>query len=419
MKIIPFYSSFLGDCHIVDEHGDGLLSAHFNDQSIPIMVSKKRLCLPTKEILKGGQWDQRIVFHPLGEKLTRGESEIIKATKDYISLRVTVVLSTLLKELGHIAASPALHKGMEPKAKEFLKSLAEMDEKTHKALDKVLAAASKDPSRRLVSFYLKHGGKADSDVIRSCIVSFPIMDEFEHAEAEIFGVKMPRKKDKELIQKLLEYILGDAEEREMYSCGSRNMEAPFFHSLATSFYKLGHRLQTLVERHKKHLETPDKLSFSLEWAEQLDNFAMFRGLIPSLEGNEGELLEKDGQPAAKPNLQEQAKAIFGREARAKEETLDDLMTEPAQRPAPRQPERQAQQSDASDPKAFLERLRHREPTMEEQWGGNRRRPQGFLNNSFTQDNQRLDRFDTSRSGWDGPSRNINRNRPRGGGGGFI
>lgn len=426
MKLLDFYTSLLADCHIVDEHGEGMLSARFNDQIIPLTVSKKQLCLPTPEILKGGKWDQRIVFHPLGEKLTRGESEVIKATKDYIALRITVVISTLLKELSHIAASPALHKGMEPKAKEFLKSVSEFDEKTYKTLDKILASCSKDPSRRLVNFYLKHGGKGSSDAIRSCIVSFPIMDEFENDEPEVFGVKMPRKKDKELIHKLLEYVLGNAEERELYSCGSRNMEAPFFHSLATSFYKLGHRLQTLVAKHRKHLENADELSFGLQWAEQLDNFALYRGLVPSLEGNEGEVIDKGESTGQKPNLQEQAKAVFGRDARPRQEaTLDDLLTDEAKAAQPQPQSRpltqreQPQQSDSTDARAFLDRLTRRDPQPEELWG-NQRRTSGFLRNDFLQDRSQNDRFDTSRSRWDGPQRNILRNtRQRGGGGEFI
>ena len=56
-KLIEFYTHLLEDLDITP-CDEGFLTADFGGTKIPVTVSKKRLCLPTTDILRGGNWDK-------------------------------------------------------------------------------------------------------------------------------------------------------------------------------------------------------------------------------------------------------------------------------------------------------------------------------------------------------------------------
>ena len=306
MDIIDFYRSILKDVNIIDPAEDGYLSALHAGNEIPLEVGGKRLVLPLRELLKSANWDKCIAFHPMAEKINRGESEVLKALKDYIYLQVNMVGWALLTDLLKAAADNEKIKRVGPEAEEYLKAVGGADAKTVEALTAVSKATSKDPNRRLISIYLKHGSTGKEGYARQSIVSFPIMDEFEIEESTIFGVKMS-KKAKSTIQKLLEYVFGNEDVRKTYSFGSNILEAPYLHALLNSFYKLALRLNTLTKMHEKLLTTPEALRFDLGWSEHIENLSAFRGLIPSQPGNEGKVLGEEAD-----TLKDQAKEIYSR-----------------------------------------------------------------------------------------------------------
>ena len=296
MKLLEFYEKLLNDANVFNDNGDGYLSAHHGTQVIPLTIDKRRLVLPVDDLLREGRWDEYIAFHPMSEKANRGESPVLKAFKAYLVLRLAAPFKYLLKELMHFASSPKLHKGAKPapKAAEYLKLLSGVDEKAYTAVLSIIKAMDKDPNNRLVSIYLKRGGTGDDDYIRTAVVGFPILDEFEREDDLVFGVKMSAK-TKAAVKVLIEYILGDEDARKMYTVGTKNLDAPYFHCLISAFYKLANRFNVLLERHKKQLPDAAEAMFGLEWATMLDELAIYRGLIPTQNGNEGVPLTPDGK----------------------------------------------------------------------------------------------------------------------------
>jgi hypothetical protein len=291
MNIIEFYTSVLGSVGARDVDGEGLLSAHYAGEDSTITVGGKRLCLPIGPILREGKWDSLVAFHPLCEKINRTESPVLKLLKDVIGIRIDSVEKTLLKSLMHTAVSPGHHKGIGgPKAAAYLRLLPDVTEKTYKILCKILAQFSK-PEYRLVNFYLKFGGDLELNASRTCVVSFPIYDDLDDEETKtVLGVACDLK-EKKKIKALFDYVFGDAEKRATYSYGSNNPEAPFFHALLTSFYKVADNSNRMVEIHAKRLredvEDYSSMTIDLEWVSELDSFSKFRGMVPNLEGNTG------------------------------------------------------------------------------------------------------------------------------------
>lgn len=436
MILLDFYVKLLNSLDIADTDGEGLLSAFYAGDYTPITVGGKRLVLPKAEILREGNWKDRVGFHPLCEKITRTESPVLKLLKDVIGLKTDTVLIALLDALMHTAASPDLHKKVGgPKVAEYLKSVPGATEKTYKTLKKILEACKK-PEYRLVNYYLKHGGKGEEAASRTCVVSFPIFDDLEEGNATVFGVKVD-KKDRPAIQGLLEYVFGDKETRESYSYGSRNPEAPYFHALLTSFGRVAERINTLLDKHKKHVEGAVEMKIPVEdWIDQLDNFAHFKGMIPALDGNEGSV-EKAGAKveAPVPDLKERATRAFSRPEPVKEEVIDapweesEVAVPASRRPSPDEAVRQSDRR--PEPAAsstgvmnsmddFMAQFRKpQEESRSEAWGGAGRRREerrGFAD-TFREDRDD-DRFETRRSRYDGPQRDrYNRDSGRGGRGG--
>lgn len=355
MKIIQFYQSFLDDLHIRDLETDGRLTYVSGNTQIPVTVGDRRLCLPTDAILRQGDFSALFPFHPLSENVTYGESEIIQATRDYVEHRLNLSFMTLLAELAEVAADTDRQKKLGGKASAFLKRAPKADEKFYKLVsEQLVSARGKSKSRKVVNVYLMRGGPKDSPANRTAIVSWPLLDAvndaIEAGDTKLWGVEIRKTVDLPCLKGLLEYIIGD--DPEIYSYGTRSMEAPYFHALATSFYKLASRINQLVDIHAKHMDAPDALRSTLEWAPGLDNLALYRGVIPALEGN-------IGAPPKGVDVPEEAARTFARPAPARAQ-------EPLGRDMP------ARRGGGGALDGFfkeIEEVSRGEPTPSSMWGG--------------------------------------------------
>jgi hypothetical protein len=291
--VLEFETNVLKDVGVFDASGEGFLSYLHAAEDLPkpVTIGPKRLCLPTRQILDDGTWERRIAFAPLAEQISQGPSPVLNAYKEYVQLRLKETFKATILGLMELAIDQKRHKGLKADAAKFLQLLVEADQKTMDTLVRVMNAVAAAPEKRLVSLFLKNGGEGGA--LRSCVVSFPIM---EDAAAEdtttFFGVKMARKtKDKHLIVSLLEYVLGNEEERKAFTKSSNDGEAPYFHSLLLSFHAMATHLNKLIDRHKAAIPDLGGLRFELLWTEQLvdfTNFAASHGrAIPVLPGNRG------------------------------------------------------------------------------------------------------------------------------------
>lgn len=286
-----FYIPILAGLSIKDVTGNGFLSSVANpDKPQAVTVKGKRLVLALKEVLRAGKKDDQIIFHPMSENVTRGESDVIKALRDFIQWRNQTVGVLLITELGRVASSPSEHKNYPAKAKKYLQQVTDFDEGNYVTLLKLLKTVKPDPDRRIISLSLRQGSKTKDDgVVRSCLVHFPIFEDFEKDDLTVFDTKMPSKKAKARIAKLFEIVFGDEETRKSFSYGSRNMDAPYLHSLLTVHARLAEHFNALVATHAKILgeELTEMLTTPLDWVPLLEEFSTMRNLIPPQSGNEG------------------------------------------------------------------------------------------------------------------------------------
>lgn len=405
MDILEFYKSLLASLNIHDQDGTGLLSLDFDGTIMPLAIGGKRLALPTDQILSCPDDGLLVIFHPMAEAANTGESDVLKKLKDSIMLRCMRVVMGLINDLGQVAASHATHKKLGSKAARFLEGLGDFDETTLQALTDVCKQVSREPEKRLFSIFLKRAGTDDDIFIRKAVISFPIFDELNNDDKKtLLGVKMPRastKFDKEMIAKLFTYVLGDEKTRNLFSYGSMDKDAPYLHSLLTSYYKFATHLNSLINVHRKHIESADELFIDLSWADGLDKFGIWRGVIPPQKGNKGVHLDKDGKPkASAPAASPRAGGLSSLVSRESAADSDDIpFDDPKPSTMPRDHDRQSSSSSEGITLAEIRRRQEEGRREESRFGrDDRYRDSRYSERRDYRDDHRRDYRDDRRGG---------------------
>lgn len=321
-----WYTSVLKSVNFVPDENN-LVSYIIGGTKVPVQVSGKRLVLAVRSVLENPDWANTIAFHPMSEAIIRGESPVLRKLKIAIQSRITTVTTCLVTELMGIAVDLDYHKKLSPTQSEFLDLVPNVKIKEGKEkdgplakLEKLFDVVSVDGEHRMLSLYLKRGGEwKGKKYQRVCVVDFPLVQELKAEGTYACGVNLGSLKNKKAILALFNYVLPDAE-GENYSYGSNSMAAPNLHALLTSFAKIATKLNKVTKLFHKHLDNPAELHIELGFEKQLADLAQWRDVIPSLQGNEGDVGEgnegKVHQHQA-PNTSKFAQAVIDRESEPK------------------------------------------------------------------------------------------------------
>lgn len=310
MDLHEFNPRVLNAIGIIDETGKGHLSRVLGENRYsPFMIGEKRVVLPTSEHLRSDD-NGVVVYHPLSENITRGESDMIKSMRDQIMFKLTVIAVQLISELGRVAATDSEHGRLDAASSKYLKQVSGMDARSYEFLKKVILRIGPEPEKRLISISLRKGSK--DGVLRAAKFKFPVLDQLLTDEHELLGMKYPSKKARQNLIALFEIVLGDEDTRASYDYGSKNMAAPYFHALMMGFNAFATHLNDVIKKHKKLLgkavdedgkETgrwmSEDLHIDLSWVEGMDDLAEMRRIVPPQEGNEGSIIVAEAKDVAK------------------------------------------------------------------------------------------------------------------------
>ena len=200
MKLLDLYKSMMRTAGLIVTE-DNLISAQLTPESVvPVTLKGKRLALPSQAILARLDKSDIVVFHPLMEQVTRGESEILEKYRKLMMMRLNEVVATQMLKLLTLSASVAEHQHLTPDQSEFLTKVKNVDDKTISTFEKVISSMPADQTaKRIVSLFLKKTGSvAGKRYKRVGVVSFPLFEELKKADHDIYGVKC-RVKDKEAL----------------------------------------------------------------------------------------------------------------------------------------------------------------------------------------------------------------------------
>jgi hypothetical protein len=304
-NLIELYKWLMQTANLVVT-SDNLVSGKLMNQTMPVLIKGKRLALPSPEHLANPDKSQIVLFHPLAESITRGESEVLEKFRSLLMVRFNLVAAELMLQLISIAISTDLHAQLAPDQSEFLSKVKNADDKTYDLFKKVLAAMPSDQTaRRIITIFLKKtgsvGGKRHK---RVGVVTFPLYQELKKDGNDIYGIKC-RVKDKETLIALMEFMFPQIDVEGSYHRGSDSDVAPNLDALMQASLAVIAPLNDLTSTFENQLgdETnpATDLVINCEWERTFDNLGVMLSEIrkvPMQAGNEG----ASGEPpvAAQP-----------------------------------------------------------------------------------------------------------------------
>lgn len=289
MDIIEFYKGILTSVGLVFDVKGGTYLETVPGQLEPYHIGGKHLVLPTQDVLRQPNWDTQIAFHPLSENIARKNSVIFNELQRLSNIACNVDIGTLMFHMVELCANRDKQKTLNHRQTAFLQLFPDADETSVKNFDRIEGKNTGENS--YVKLITTRDGKLDNQTYpRVTKVRFPFYEDCveqskaKQKEYHLFGIKI-RKKDLFGYKALFEYIIKNCGNPDaFYSCGSRSQTAPSFHALMTSVHRVKADARKVFALLK--LDVPE-----IHWGDQLDNLNQYKGHIPPLNGNEGELTE--------------------------------------------------------------------------------------------------------------------------------
>jgi len=251
----------------------------------PVIIGGNRLVLPTVFQLRECMERERIVFHPMAEDIVQSESPVVKKLRHNIAVRVNQAIGVLGQALLSLAASPALHKKLDPQQLKLLTSIREVDHKSAENFGMAAVANMKEAAdRAFVHLYLCRGGTHEGKKYsRLGVVSFPCIAKIKEGD---FYAKA-RVKDKDTFLELLNYMFPNCENDDAYNVGSDSLKAPFLHALMLTAGQLAARINELVELFEEYIPfsedfTKEAVMFNMDWSPVIMNMEEHTQLINSV-----------------------------------------------------------------------------------------------------------------------------------------
>lgn len=300
-QVIEFYRSLLASINITEDDNGFLMHSISNlSDPMPIQIKDQRdgettdkpLVMPTKDNLRRLNDEGLVGFNPLCESTVRGESEVFRRLKRYITYAINQKILVLMRTLATISMSDELIKSLKSNQVEFVANAVgdvQLKDGFVSKLNKSYAAAAGDKSNTLpVSIYIKRDAMQEGSkdpYKRAAIVSFPYAVEASKTPSQLGNVSFAKYEVKS-IYCMLDHILPGLTDRDAYSYFGNPSTVPNF----TVLIQAWHGIATVLNKSIQLLEgmDPDLVMIDTSWYTKLNKLASWSGVIPSLDSNVGD-----------------------------------------------------------------------------------------------------------------------------------
>lgn len=341
-KLIEFYKQILSLGSLVTDK-DGLVSAMIEDMSVPFTVKGKRLALPTRENMQKST--DLCIFHPLSENFLRGESDVMVKYRSAINVRLNYVIGCMMGELLTLITSTGEHQKLTPDQSVLLSLVHQADEETLNRFTKIVESIKKssmsgDKDKSFVNIYLKKTAHIKGKVYkRGAIITFPFYKELMKKDKAIYGVTL-RNKDRDAIQKLMEFIVPGIEVDNNYDQGSGGDISPFLDALLKGVIGIASNINTIGVGYKDFLGMQESYLYNADWVDTMENIHLLEPeirMIPMQTGNEGSVA---GAPVTQTQQQAPALTVAPYAALAQSKQIAPVqqqVVQPIQNTTPKDP----------------------------------------------------------------------------------
>lgn len=300
MKMLDFYKAILETASLTAD-ADGRVSVKIDDQEAPLTIKGQRLVLPTREHMRQEDKSGILMFHPLQEVITQGESEVMARYRTCVNTWLNYVIGNLTTHLIKLAASPGLHARLRPDQLEMLRIFKDADDKLFANFGQIVKAMPAGSSDKcFVNIFLKSKAhKGDVVHRRGAIVNFPLHAELLANETKPYGVAL-RKKDGPAIRALLEYLFPDGMTDGGYNAFSTSNTVPTLEVMLECIKGLAECINAAISDFQDVIPELKEFAIVCDWeaaATDLSQFDSEVRMTPMQKGNEGGV---ENSPVAAP-----------------------------------------------------------------------------------------------------------------------
>lgn len=285
-ELINFYGSLLKaiDCTVND---DGTILGPVTGNPITVKLNKieKKLVLPTAEVLKNGDWDSVVAFHPAAESIIHGQSEVLNAYLTFASLKLHDSVQMAVASIISLGLNKDAKNKLTNKQMDLLGQFECIDTSVEKALldiaKKNTGISGKYP---LLSLRLDRAGEIDGEIYsRTCTLRAPILNSTE----SFCGVTPTNATARKVIHALYTYVFP---EKLVYGSNSKN--TPYLCALLECYYHTAVHLNNIRLILGKYTTMKP---IHIAWYDDLKSVSKMakRDLPQTLPGNKGVRLKDD------------------------------------------------------------------------------------------------------------------------------
>ena len=232
--LVTYYQQLLESVGcIISDTGTVLIQPDLNKPPVPVTVKvdkkEKTLVLPTKALLRDGDWSQLVAFHPACERILSGQSEVLNAFTHLAARKLHDTVQLAVASISELGLNKAVHGKLSLAQKELLISCDGIDATVAKLLIDIAkrntGIVGKHP---LLSLRLEHGGEIDDEVFsRTC----HLMTHVINGKDNFCGVTSSSIKAKRIVKNLYEYVFPTTR-----VTGSNSKDTPYLFALLDCYY---------------------------------------------------------------------------------------------------------------------------------------------------------------------------------------
>ena len=279
---------------------DGFVVSN-GDETVYFKVKKRKLVLPTEELLKESNWKENIPFHPLCEtSISNKRSPILDKFIELANFNLDIRLRNLISE---ITRKLSLGETLPPDAMELMAAVCpEITKKTHEDAVKIFTApitAGTIPkaAERVLTVSLTRNAENEGKRYKAVSKVTCMPYDSEEADTHFFGHKCTSKKSAKSIKGILDTVVGGLDSLDVYTTATNITTAPLWNAYTKTMGKIHTHLNTLIALFEMEdlFEAVDP-SF-IEMNKEANQIKL---LIPSMADSRGEYVEKDSDEPAAP-----------------------------------------------------------------------------------------------------------------------
>lgn len=283
---------------LVAEEDGSIKSLQSNGTRKTHFVKGKPLKMPYSAVLNDDNVKDFAIFHPFGESIAKGESEVLEDLRKRTVSTIGLCTMNLINQFCELAAAERPAHTLDPVQTRMLVVAKDVDEKVAKSISSILAAILTGTNTNALwpvkIFLARNGATCREEETRHysrwANISFPLyvalQEEIDNKPEKGNGRKFAgvttNEKTLRCLAALLEYIFPDLDKEGFYSQGSDSEVAPFAHAFMKGSQALSLRLNETIKVFE-NLDTFKDQMLPSDWMdaiEEMDELYYEIGKIP-------------------------------------------------------------------------------------------------------------------------------------------